>query len=386
MQITFSPIQFSPNRFLHVTDARHTMVLTKDQIAVIKNDWEEKGWTAYRIWKEHPRFNCCRTTVEKLLKKIKLTGSGERLKGSGRPITASTEANEEECEELICSQEDEPGTHYSIREIAPHLEVGKSTVHRMSKKRKLNSFKRVSTPQMNEGCRMRRALRASNLLSRFSVHSLPRLAFQDEKDFTIQVKTNRQNNRVYGRGLKKNIDPRRLYNESNKFTVKVMVSAVITWKGVSPPFFVGQAGLKVDSHRYLAHLQNDLMPAIEKMYPNKDFTFVQDSAPSHRAKIVQSYLKEKLNSRFVKNTDWPPSSPDCNSLDYFFWNEVQQKVYRGRHCNPFSNKEELRERIIEVWDECANNLKPIRKAIKQFFLRLRAVESRQGGSIKTLFG
>ena len=75
--------------------------LTADQIAVIKNDYEEKGWTAYRIWQEHPRFQCSRNTVEKLIRKIKETGSGERREGSGRPISATTDENADECEECI---------------------------------------------------------------------------------------------------------------------------------------------------------------------------------------------------------------------------------------------------------------------------------------------
>ena len=124
------------------------MVLTNDQIVVIKNDYEEKCWTPYRIWREHPRFQCSRGVVEYLVKKIKKTGSAERRKGGGQPVTASTEVNKEEYEELILLQEDEPGTHYSVRKIAPHLEVSKSSVHRMVKRKKLNAFKRISTPQM----------------------------------------------------------------------------------------------------------------------------------------------------------------------------------------------------------------------------------------------
>ena len=33
--------------------------------------------------------------------------------------------------------------------------------------------------------------------STFFIHSLPRLVFQDEEDFSLQVSTNRQNNLVY---------------------------------------------------------------------------------------------------------------------------------------------------------------------------------------------
>ena len=132
-------------------------------------------------------------------------------------------------------------------------------------------------------------------------------------DFSLQVPTNCQNKRVYFNGPKKDVQPERLYREGNKFSKKVIVTAVITWKGVSQPFFIGGNGIKAngvsylkplrDGVSYLKHLRDDLIPAVEAMYLNKDFTFVQDSAPSHRANQVQNFLKQKLTSRFVKNTD-----------------------------------------------------------------------------------
>ena len=278
--------------------------LTRSQIAVIANDYHEKGWTAYRIWQEHPGFGCSRNAIEKQVRKFKETGSEERRPGS----------------------------------------------------------------------------------IRFTKHHLPRLAFQDEKDFTLQVKANRRNNRVYSRGLKGDIAPSRLFHEGNKFTRKLMVSAVITWKGVSKPFFVAEKNIKVNGENYLRHVKKDLMPFLDSLYPRNDFHFIQDSAPSHRYSEVQEFLTKKLKNRFVKDTEWAPSSPDCNPLDYFFWNQVSEKVYEGRHCNPFKDEAELRKRILDVWPECTSNLKPLRKAIKQFLLRLREVEQKDGYSIKTVFG
>lgn len=356
------------------------MVLTEKQKAVIENDFIEKGWNAHKIWTEDPSFECSRIAIHNLIMKIKETGSTDRKKGSGRPITATTDENGELVEELICSQEEEPGSHNSIRQIPPQLSIGRSSVHRLVKKRNLHCYKRMRTPQLTEGCRKRRAERAKKLSRRFTIHSLPRLVFQDEKDFTLQVKTNRQNNRVYDSGSKKDVDPKRLFSEKNKQSVKVMVSAIFSWKGVS------EHQIKVNSDSYLVNLRDELIPAAESLYPNDDFTFVQDSAPSHRANKIQSFLKEKLKSRFVKNTDWPPSSPDCNPLDYYFWDRVQEKVFEDRHCNPFTSTEELKERIKEVWGDCSSNLKEIRKALKQFLPRLREVESKDGGSIKTIFG
>ena len=96
------------------------------------------------------------------------------------------------------------------------------------------------------------------------------------------------------------MQPELLYSERNKFSKNVMVSSVITWKGLSQPFFIGVNEIKVNGVSYLKHLCDDLIPAVKAIYPNKDLTFVQDTAPSHCANQVQSFLKQKVKSRFVK--------------------------------------------------------------------------------------
>ena len=48
--------------------------------------------------------------------------------------------------------------------------------------------------------------------------------------------------------------------------------------------------------------------------------------------------------------------------------------------------DELKKRIRDVWDEFATDLPQICKAMKQFLLRLEAVDTKEGGSIKTVFG
>ena len=48
--------------------------------------------------------------------------------------------------------------------------------------------------------------------------------------------------------------------------------------------------------------------------------------------------------------------------------------------------DELKKRIRDVWDEFAKDLSQICKAMKQFLLRLEAVDTKEGGSIKTVFG
>ena len=53
---------------------------------------------------------------------------------------------------------------------------------------------------------------------------------------------------------------------------------------------------------------------------------------------------------------------------------------------PFSSQEELQTKRKAVWKNCATDLKPLRKAIKQFVPILQAVEVKQGYCIKMIFG
>ena len=87
---------------------------------------------------------------------------------------------------------------------------------------------------------------------------------------------------------------------------------------------------------------------------------------------------------FVKCVEWPPCSPDAKPLDYFFWDLVKTKVYQGRAGEPFSS-EELKTKIKDVRKDCATDLKPLGKTIKQFVSRLREVEEKQGYCIKKIF-
>lgn len=106
--------------------------------------------------------------------------------------------------------------------------------------------------------------------------------------------------------------------------------------------FCWKKGLKINRNLNLENLQNEIIPCLEELFPNY-FISLQDGLPCHRGRKFQDFLKEKLNSRLVGNFEWPPNSPDCNSLDYFFWDKLQQKPYEGRHCKPFPSIQELKK-------------------------------------------
>ena len=89
------------------------MAPLSEEDKVIIRHYIEKDYTAYEIWKHNPEKNWHYSKVKRVVKKFKEYGTMERKKGSGRPRSARTAENEAFVEEMICSQEDQPGTHAS---------------------------------------------------------------------------------------------------------------------------------------------------------------------------------------------------------------------------------------------------------------------------------
>ena len=112
----------------------------------------------------------------------------DRRPGSGRPVTVTTEENEELVGDLICSQEENPGTHLSPREIEKVTGISRTSVRRMVKRRGLKQFKRVKTARMSSAPQQRQTEQAGALTEKFSKkRSMERCVWQDEKDFLVVV-------------------------------------------------------------------------------------------------------------------------------------------------------------------------------------------------------
>jgi len=82
-----------------------------------------------------------------------------------------------------------------------------------------------------------------------------------------------------------------------------------------------------------------LLPAIRRVSGN-DFVFQQDSAPAHRAALIQQlnccvqrlyrpWLRQERPSFLAPNL-WPRNSPDLSPVDYEIWAVMQHCVYYHR--------------------------------------------------------
>ena len=83
-----------------------SMVFSGEVKAVKKKNYEEKGWTSYKIGKEHKSKRYVLISFPMSCKRAKETGTVDQKIGSRRPVTATIEENADLVELLISSQEE----------------------------------------------------------------------------------------------------------------------------------------------------------------------------------------------------------------------------------------------------------------------------------------
>ena len=95
-----------------------------------------------------------------------------------------------------------------------------------------------------------------------------------------------------------------------------------------------------------------------------------------RQKEISSFLKvhRSLVYHWPKKI-WPPSSQDCNPLDYFMWSVVERRVYE----QPHSTLASLRTKILEVMADMERDV--IISASKKFRVWIEAVVKANGDFI-----
>jgi len=151
---------------------------------------------------------------------------------------------------------------------------------------------------------------------------------------------------------------------------------VISSKGhVMPPHFF-ETGQRVNTKEYIKVLDTVVKPLME-LLPQRVSPCVsqQDKTPAHTANITQNWLKANLKDHWPKEI-WPPSSPDCNSLDYFMWGTVDREVKKQPHFTLAS----VRTKISEVMTD--KNREVVIRACKKFCLWIKAVVEKGGDFIK----
>ena len=78
-----------------------------------------------------------------------------------------------------------------------------------------------------------------------------------------------------------------------------------------------------------------------------NFIFQQDGASCHTSEKTINQLKQNLGISYIGPDKWPPNSPDLNPLDYFVWNEIENRMKSKK----FNDRDGLIKNIKETVNE-----------------------------------
>lgn len=308
-----------------------------------------------------------RLFVYRTFKRLRETGSIENRKGSGRPRSARTSDRVKRIREKI-----RRNPNRSARKMATEEKISIRSMRRILKDDlHLIPYKKRLRHGLSEPQRIARVQKAKALLNRHDSESVKNIIFSDEKLFTTEVKLNPQNDRIYALRIEDIPDYKRTVQTfQNKNSV--MVWAAIGWNGKIPLKFVDK-GVKINKEYYLNEiLISTLSPNVASIYPNGQWTFQQDSAPAHKAKVVQAWLRSNCPD-FISTEDWPASSPDLNPLDYCIWGTLEAKV----NTTPHRSIESLKRKLIKEWANLPMDL--VRASIDCWRRRLSLTVKQKGG-------
>jgi transposase len=110
------------------------MVFSREDKAIIVNYRINHGYGAKRIVAAIKNKKWSTRSVNNVLRMYSITGGIDRKIGSGRPRAISTPETIAAVGELALSQENEPGTHHTQRQISKELDIYRSSVQRIIRK------------------------------------------------------------------------------------------------------------------------------------------------------------------------------------------------------------------------------------------------------------
>ena len=248
------------------------------------------------------------------------------------------------------------------------MDVCEKTIQNGLKKIGMVSKIRPTRPLLTMKTIETRLFKAQRFLYQLKKHKSGTVRiFMDKKIFTVDQAHNYHNDRVV---VKKGAKAKPKFK--TKHPASVMVLGIIASDGKKcPPIFIKQ-GVKINAQVYQRLLRYNVLPWLKATYPAGNYVFQQDSAPAHKAKTTQEWMKRNL-ANYWPWTLWPPSSPCLNPLDYAVWGVLEDKV--GATSHP--SVDALKNKVKEEW--AALTPAYIKKCCQSFRHRVEATIEAEGG-------
>ncbi|GFY13884.1 uncharacterized protein TNCV_986561 [Trichonephila clavipes] len=125
--------------------------------------------------------------------------------------------------------------------------------------------------------------------------------------------------------------------------------------------------------RYKDVLQNRLIPQLEEWFPNgESCILMQDGAPYHTAWSIKAF--NKISFCWIGRVI---ALPDMNTIENV-WELMKREVAK----NVITNKTQLLERIIHVWNHHPQMQETVQSCIYSKPRRIEALIAAKGGTTK----
>lgn len=235
----------------------------------------------------------------------------------------------------------------------------------------LQAYKRHTGHLLTVALKEQRKRKSKALRRQHAKNAHRRILFTDEKIFTVEESFNKQNDRVYALSSRhaSELVPK---VQRGHHPASVMVWWGVAYDGVTKLHFC-EKGVKTSAKVYQTDvLEKVVKPLNTTLFANKPWIFQQDSAPAHKAKTTQEWLKNNV-PEFISVEQWPSGSPDLNPLDYKLWSVLEAMACSTRH----PNIESLKRALIRAVDNFPMDV--VRAAIDDWPDRLRSCWKANGG-------
>ncbi|KAF2351543.1 hypothetical protein FHG87_017702 [Trinorchestia longiramus] len=114
-----------------------------------------------------------------------------------------------------------------------------------------------------------------------------------------------------------------------------------------------------------------LLPWMKQGTRDRPWVYHQDSAPCHVSNHFLAWLEEHCYDLVTKH-QWPPSSPDLNAMDYFFWRILENRTNRLLHTTKASLIASIKEHCTSMDREI------VKTACRSFRTRIERVIEAEG--------